>query len=145
MNEDLDLGPVDFILLEFPDDGDQTGAGAAELRQLVEHGVIDLFDIVAVRKDAGGVVASFDLGEFSADDADGFAYFAGARSGLLDDDDVQQAGAALGNNTLGVLLMYENAWAQRFVTATRAAGGAMIATSRIPAQDLLEALDRDNN
>ena len=38
-------------------------------------------------------------------------------------------------------LVYENAWAIPFVAAAREAGGEMIASARIPAQDVMDALD----
>jgi hypothetical protein len=43
--------------------------------------------------------------------------------------------------TVAVLIVYENAWARPFVAATVAKGGQLIASARIPAQELLEALD----
>jgi hypothetical protein len=42
---------------------------------------------------------------------------------------------------VAVLLVYENTWAIPFVDAARRAGGEMVATARIPAQDLIAALD----
>jgi hypothetical protein len=146
VSEERGLGPLDFILLEFPDQDNPTGQAATELRALVDHGVIRLYDIVAVRKDSDGKSTTFDLGELSNDSSDGFAYFAGASSGLLSQQDISQATAALNNGTVGVLLVYENAWAEPFVTAARASGGTLVATSRVSAQDLIETLDTlDNN
>ncbi|MDH3227297.1 MAG: hypothetical protein OEM67_09460 [Thermoleophilia bacterium] len=42
--------------------------------------------------------------------------------------------------TIGVLLVYENAWAVPFVTAARDAAGQLIASARIPAQDVMDVL-----
>ena len=70
-----------------------------------------------------------------------FSSFAGARSGLLGDDDVAQAGEVMEPGTIAVLIVYENTWAIPFVAAARRAGGEMVATTRIPAQDVMEALD----
>ena len=74
-------------------------------------------------------------------DDDGFAAFAGATSGLLDDDDIAEAASVLEPGTSAVLLVYENAWASPFVTAAHAAGGRLVASERIPAQTLLDVLD----
>jgi hypothetical protein len=38
-------------------------------------------------------------------------------------------------------MVYENTWAVPFVGAALRAGGQMIATSRLPAQDVIDALD----
>ncbi|MEM9515180.1 MAG: DUF6325 family protein [Actinomycetota bacterium] len=131
------LGPVDFVLLEFPEQN-PSGSTARALLALVDAGVIQLYDIVALRRHDGGHEV-FDLSEF---DADGFARFDGARSGLLSDDDVAAAADLLQPGTIGVMLVYENVWASHFVGEARAAGGEMIVSQRVPAGDLLDTLDR---
>ena len=70
-----------------------------------------------------------------------FAAFTGARSGLLGDDDLKEAADALAPGTVAALIVYENSWARPFVAAALRAGGDMVATARIPAQDVMAALD----
>lgn len=43
--------------------------------------------------------------------------------------------------TVAALLVYENAWAVPFVAAARDAGGQLVASARIPGQDVMDALD----
>ncbi len=43
--------------------------------------------------------------------------------------------------TTAALLVFENAWAAPFVAAARKNGGEVIASMRIPAQDVMDALD----
>ena len=57
------------------------------------------------------------------------------------DDDMQAAADTMLPGTTGVLLMYENTWAIPFVSAALDAGGTMIATKRIPAEDVIAVLD----
>lgn len=129
-------GPIDFVLLEFPGDS-SLDAAASALVELIDRGLVALYDLLVVRKDADGSVSGIEL-----DTLDGsFAVFVGARSGLLGDDDVAQAADALEPNTTAVLLMYENTWARPFVAAALDAGGQLVASTRIPAADLIEALD----
>lgn len=71
----------------------------------------------------------------------GFSYFSGARSGLLGDDDVAEAAGALEPNTVAALIVYENTWAVPFVAAARKNGGEVVASMRIPAGDIMDALD----
>lgn len=136
---DTAMGPVDFVLLEFPDQ-EPSGETAAALIDLVEAGTIRLYDVLAVRKAADGTVSGFEISDLGSEGT-GFAVFAGARSGLLGDDDIAEAAAAMSPGTIAVLLVYENAWAAPFVAAARRAGGEMIASARIPAQDIMDALD----
>lgn len=129
-------GPIDFVLIEFPGDREPTGAAAQALLDLVERGVIRLYDLLVVRKDEDGTFSGIDL-----DGLAGFTAFAGARSGLLGDDDLAQAADAMEPGTIAALIVYENAWAAPFVAAARDAGGQMVASMRIPAQDVMDALD----
>lgn len=133
-------GPIDFVLLEFPADR-VTGAAAQAVMDLVDRGVVRVYDLLVVRKDEDGTVSGVELSDLTSDQVGGFSAFAGARSGLLGDDDARQAAEVMKPGTIAALLVYENAWAVPFVAATRDAGGQLIASARIPAQDVTDALD----
>jgi uncharacterized membrane protein len=132
-------GPIDFVLLEFPTDR-LTGEAGPALLDLVERGVIRLFDLLVVSKGEDG---SFDVLELTDPLAEnsGFSYFTGARSGMLGDDDVREAAEAMTPGTVAALIVYENTWAAPFVAAVRNSGGEMVASARIPATDVIAALD----
>ena len=131
-------GPVDFVLLEFPRDC-LPGEASRALADLVEGGVIRLYDLLVISKDDEGGVEVLELGDPSG--VDGFAYFSGARSGLLGDDDVEEAASAMQPGTVAALIVYENSWAIPFVAAARDSGGELIASARIPAPIVMEALE----
>ena len=132
------LGPIDFLLMEFPNERTD-GAAAAALADLIEAGTIRLLDLVIARKEIDGTVEVIDINGLG--DVSSFVQFAGARSGLIGHDDVQQAGDAMTPGTTAALLVFENAWAAPFVAAARKNGGEVIASMRIPAQDVIDALD----
>lgn len=133
------LGPIDFLLLEFPRDG-LTGGASVALRDLIDSGTIRLYDLVMIDKDADGSVSVVELND-SLPAADGFDVFAGARSHLLDDDDIRNAADAMEPNRVAALIVFENTWAIPFVAAARNSGGVLIASERIPAADLMAALE----
>jgi len=133
-------GPIDFVLIEFAADR-VTGAAAEALMDLVERGVVRVYDLLVIRKDEDGTFSGVEISDLAADQVGGFNAFAGARSGLLDDDDLRQAADAMKPGTIAALVVYENAWAVPFVAAARDAGGQLIASARIPAQDVMDALD----
>lgn len=139
MSDDTALGPLDFIVIEFPE-GASTAPVAAALADVLDRGIVRLFDVAAVRKDTAEVVSRIELSE-DAPELSAFAAFAGAQSGLFDSSDVEEAGAILDPGMCGLLLAFENSWASAFVTAAFAAGGQVVASERIPAQALLDALD----
>jgi len=132
-------GPIDFILMEFSADR-LTGGGGEALLDLVDAGIIALYDVLVVGKTDDGSVYALDLVE-DADQIGGFADLAGHRSGLLTDDEMHDAAAAMQPGTLAVLIVYENTWAVPFVAAAMNAGGELIAGARIPAPAVMEALD----
>jgi Family of unknown function (DUF6325) len=65
----------------------------------------------------------------------------GASSGLLDDDDAENAASVLDPDTAALLLVYENLWSVPFAVAARKAGGQLVAGGRIPTQAILAQLD----
>lgn len=138
MSESNAYGPIDFVLLEFPDQ-EPSGDAARELAALVDSGTIRLYDIAAIRKAADGSFSALEISTLSSDES--FGRFAGARSGLLSADDLAAAADALKPGTLAVLLVFENAWAVPFVAAAERAGGELVASSRISAQEVMNALD----
>ena len=131
-------GPIDFVLLEFPNERTD-GSAAQALLDLVEAGTIRLLDLVVARKEEDGTVEVIDVD--AAGDVTAFVQFSGARSGLLGEDDVQEAGSAMAPGTTAALIVFENAWAAPFVAAARNNGGEVIASMRIPASDVMDALD----
>jgi hypothetical protein len=63
-----------------------------------------------------------------------FAEFEGASSGLLGEDDLQEAAAALEPGTSAAVLVWENRWAAPVAAALRRSG-------RLPVQAILASLD----
>ena len=70
-----------------------------------------------------------------------FAVFEGASSGLLSEEDTDEAPQAMEPGTSAALLVYENRWAAPFAAAVRQGGGPLVASRRIPVQTILDALD----
>ncbi len=130
-------GPIDFVLLEFPP-GVPDGASAQALADLIEAGTIRLLDLVIAHRSEDGTVSVLDI-DGAGDTA--FVQFSGARSGLLGDDDLAQAGDAMTPGSTAALIVFENAWAIPFVRAVRSHGGELVASLRISAKDVMDALD----
>lgn len=134
-----EMGPIDYVLVEWP--GRQpNGEVAPHLIDLVDRGLIRILDLAFIAKAEDGSVAGLeiaDLGEAAAE----LAVFEGASSGLLSDEDVNEAAGALEAGTSAALLVFENTWAAPFAGAVRHSGGQLVASGRIPVQAVLAALD----
>ncbi len=132
-----EMGPIDYIVLEWP--GRQpTGEVAPMIVDLAERGIIRVIDIAFMAKDEDGTVGTIEVGDL---EGDGFEVFEGASSGLLGQDDLEEAAAALRPGTTAAVLLWENRWAAPVAVALRKSGGELVATGRIPVQSIVAALE----
>jgi Family of unknown function (DUF6325) len=139
-SEDLELGPVDIVVIGFPPDAPKTGEAIPLFIDLVDRGIIRVLDVLMVQKDADGSVAGVEITELG-EGHEQLRVFEGARSGMLGDEDAVTAGDALEPGEAAVLICYENAWAAPFASAVRRNGGRMLAFERVPVADLLETIE----
>lgn len=135
-----ELGPVDFIAVEFPD-GVPTRAGFDQLLALSEAGVVRVLDLEFVEKAENGDVQSVTPTEISARGGIDLGVWEGASSGLLDAEDVAQLGAESGPGALTVVAVFENRWVLSLVDSWRRNGARLIAEGGVPASDIVAALD----
>ena len=139
MDELEEMGPIDYLLVEWP--GRQpNGEAAPALVDLVERGLIRVLDLAFIKKDEDGTVAGVEIADVG-EEVPEMRIFDGASSGLLGDDDIAEAGGALEPGTSAALLIYENTWAAPFAIAVRRSGGQLVANGRIPVQAILAALE----
>jgi hypothetical protein len=134
-----EMGPVDYVVLEWP--GRQPkGDVAPMILELVDKGIIRILDVALMVKGDDGSVAAIDLGEINGDGA-GFSEFEGASSGLLTQEDLEEAAQALEPGTSAAVLVWENRWAAPIAVAIRKSGGQLVASGRLEIQAILAALD----
>ncbi len=133
------MGPIDYVIVEWT--GRQpNGEAAPHLIELVERGLIRIIDLAFIAKAEDGSVSRIEIADLG-DEVTAFAEFEGASAGILSEDDTNEAANALEPGTSAALLVYENSWAAPFAAAVRRSGGELVASGRIPAQDLIDALD----
>jgi hypothetical protein len=137
-----ELGPVDYLVVEFPA-GQQnfTGAAAEELLRLHDAGIIRVMDLVLVGKGDDGTVMAQELGDL--EDMGEFARLETELAETLAEEDVLTFGEVMAPGSLGAVLVYENLWAAPFGAALRHAGGQLVANGRIPVQAIIAAVEAD--
>lgn len=141
VDDDIDsMGPIDYLVVEFPGSR-MTGEGLPLLVDLVDRGIIRIIDLAFIKKEPDGSVAGLTLSDVDRDGDLDLSVFEGASSGLLGQDDLQEAAAALEPGSSAGILVYENVWAAPFASALRRGGGQLVASGRIPVQAVLAALD----
>ncbi len=136
---DIEVGPIDYLVVEWPPGNKPTGDALPLLVDLVERGIIRILDFVFVQKDEDGSVVRVEVDELGSDPE--LTVFEGASSGLLGEDDYKEAGNALDRGCAAALLVYENTWAAPFATAVRRGGARLVSTGRIPLNAIIAALD----
>ncbi|MFF2204077.1 DUF6325 family protein [Streptomyces sp. NPDC058145] len=133
-----EMGPVDYLVIEFPGNR-MTGEAFPLLVDLAERGIVRVIDLAFIRKETDGSVVALELRDLG-DEID-LTVFEGASAGLLDQGDIDEAGNALEPGNSAAVLVYENLWAAPLARALRRSGAQLVASGRIPVQALLAALD----
>ena len=137
-----DLGPVDYVIVEFPEATQNfTGEAAEELLKLVDAGTIRVIDILILVKDADGSVEALELSEL--DDLGPLQVLEAELAELLAEDDVLHLAAAMDPGSTAGVIIYENLWAAPFASAARRSGGQLIANGRIPIQAIIASIEAD--
>ena len=133
------LGPVELAVLEFP--GSQfKGDIVPALAELVDSGIVRILDLVFVTKNDDGSVDAIELAELSEEEAAAFDDLDGEVNGLLSDSDLELAAEVLDVGSSAALIVWENTWARRLVTAIGNAGGRLVAHDRLDAETVQAAL-----
>ncbi|MFC9787140.1 DUF6325 family protein [Rhodococcus sp. NPDC127528] len=144
MTDDIafeDIGPIDYLVIEFPADRSPDGSALPLLLDLVDRGVVRVLDLAFVRKLADGSVVGVDISDLGFEGDIEVSVFAEASSGLLDSADLDEAAAILEPGCSAAVLVYENHWAAPFAAALRHSGAQLVASGRIPVQGILASLD----
>jgi hypothetical protein len=140
------LGPVDYLVVEFPaDKANFSGEMAAELKSLVDRELIRVLDLLLLRKDADGSVEALEPEDAPEGDVGELLSLEADVAMLLAEEDVENVGAALEPGSYAAVLVYENRWAAPFGSAVRRSGGHQVANGRIPTQALLAAVGADDD
>jgi Family of unknown function (DUF6325) len=140
-HDDQELGPIDIVVIGYPAGAPLTGEAAPLLLDLVDRGIIRVLDVLFVKKDEDGSYHGFEAKDLADKGVGDFSVFEGASSGLLGEDDAAMAADAIDPGTAAAVIVYENRWAGPFAAAVRRNGGVLLANQRIPAEQVIEALD----
>ena len=106
-----ELGPIDVVVIGYPPGAPATGDSIPLFLDLVDRGIIRVFDVRFVKKNDDGTFVGLDPGDLDVRTAGDLAAFDGASTGLLSDDDVALAAAQIEPGSSAVMIVYENRWA----------------------------------
>jgi Family of unknown function (DUF6325) len=138
-----ELGPVDWIVVEFPGSKFNGEIGPA-LRDLVERDLIRVLDLLVLKKDADGSLEAFELTDLEEGEVGELRSYESQLAMLLSEEDVTAVAAAVEPGSSAGVLVWENTWAAPFASAVRRSGGQLVASGRIPIQAILAAIEADD-
>ena len=141
--EEVDeLGPVDWIVVEFP--GSKfNGQIAPALLDLVERDLIRVLDLLVLKKDDDGTLEAFELSNLDDKEVGELRSYESELAMLLSEEDVTSLAAAIEPGSSAGVVVWENTWAAPFASAVRRSGGQLVASGRIPTQALLAAIEAE--
>jgi hypothetical protein len=137
-----ELGPIDYVVVEFPVGRQQfTGEMAEELARLHSEGTIRVLDVLVLAKNDDGTVEGHEL-----DDLEELSLLEDIElqiAEILAVDDVGHLAEAMEPGSVAGVVVWENRWATPFAAAARRSGGQLVATGRIPTQAIIAAFEAD--
>jgi Family of unknown function (DUF6325) len=137
-----ELGPVDWIVVEFP--GSKfNGEIVPALLDLAERDLVRVLDLLVLKKDADGSLEAFELSDLDQGEIGELRTYESELAMLLSEEDVNSLGAAIEPGSSAAVLVWENTWAAPFASAVRRSGGQLVASGRIPIQAILAAIEAD--
>jgi hypothetical protein len=135
-----ELGPVDWIVVEFPGSR-MNGQIVPALLDLVERDLVRVLDLLVLKKDDDGSVEAFELSDLDQAEIGELRRYESELAMLLSEEDVTSLAAAIEPGSSAGVLVWENIWAAPFGSAVRRSGGRLVASGRIPTQALLAAIE----
>jgi hypothetical protein len=147
MDDDIDvdeLGPVDYIVVEFP--GSRfNGEIAPALTDLVERDIVRVLDLLVLKKNDDASIEAHELADLDDTEIGALRTFESDLAMLLSEGDVTAVADALEPGSSAAVVVWENTWAAPFASAVRRSGGQLVASGRIPTQALLAAVESDED
>jgi uncharacterized membrane protein len=135
----MDVGSVEYAVIAFPGNHFK-GEIVPALEDLVDRDLVRILDLALVVKDGDGAVEAIELSSLPEDEARAFERLNIRWGDLLNEEDIQDIGDSLDPNSSAALIVWENLWSAPLVKAIRAADGELIATEKIPANVVNDAL-----
>jgi hypothetical protein len=138
-----EFGPVDYLVVEFPPETSHfSGEMAKELASLVEAELIQILDLVLLRKNDDGSVDAIEIDDL--EEVDELRRIETQIAEILAAEDIANLAEAMEPGTTAGVLVWENSWAAPFASAARRAGGQLIAGGRIPIQAIAASLEAES-
>lgn len=138
-----ELGPVDYLVIEFPaGKSNFSGEMAAELASL-ESGTVRVLDLMVLHNAEDGTVEALEIDDFDEAETDELRGLEAEIAEVLAAEDVAHLAEAMENGSTAGVLVWAKTCAAPFASAARRSGGQLIATGRIPIQAIAASIEAE--
>jgi hypothetical protein len=138
-----ELGPVDWLVVEFPGPDFGKGQIAPHLEDLVKRDLVRVLDMVFLRKTDDGTLEMAEISDLDASELGQVRTAEADLAMVLSEQDVMDLAETIAPGHSAAVLVWENQWAAPFGAAVRKAGGQLVASGRIPTQAVIAAVEAD--
>ena len=137
------LGPVDWLVVEFPGADFGKGQLAPYLEDLVKRDLIKVLDMVFLRKTDDGTLETAEISDLDSSELGEVRTAEADLAMVLSEQDVMDLAETIEPGHSAAVLVWENQWAAPFGAAVRKVGGRLVASGRIPTQAVIAAVEAD--
>ena len=115
-----ELGPVDYLVIEFPaGKSNFSGEMAAELASLVESGTVRVLDLMVLHNAEDGTVEALEINDFDEAETDELRGLEAEIAEVLAAEDVAHLAEAMENGSTAGVLVWAKTCAAPFASAAR--------------------------
>ncbi len=125
------LGPLEYIVIGCP--GNQfTSEIVPELNSIQEKGLIQVVDLLFVRKNADDTVTVLEVSDLEDDELASFGPLLESLTGLITPEDVMTLSRALPADSSAAIVLLEHLWLNKLEEAVERANGVVYNGGMIP-------------
>ena len=132
------LGPLEILVVGFPTE--QPGPEVLQALAATQvQGDLRVIEVLLLTKSSDGEVEVIDMAELEGVENLAADVVADDMMGLLAEEDIAEVAGLLEPGTSAAAVLVEHVWARDLSRAVREAGGELIASARIPPENVEEA------
>jgi hypothetical protein len=135
MTEDKVMGPVDYLMIRFPEIN-FSGKVVPELVRLEKKGIIKVIDLVITMKDKNGKLTVMEAATLEGEAGAALNELSKNTREWFSEGDIEIIAATLPNNSAAALLLFENVWAIQFKKYLLEMNAELIDMGRIPPETI---------
>lgn len=131
----MEIGPLEYVVMGLEDDR-FTSDILPELNTIQQSGLIQVVDLLFVRKATDGAVTIQEVSELDEQEQQGYIALGENLGGVLTAQDVEQLAKDIPAGNEAVIVVLEHTWTLGLAQAVRQAGGVLFSGGMVSPESL---------